>query len=117
MGTSDVARPRFEKDTGFYRALKHRVDHFFDEAGLRRRDSPFMYVKTALILLWFAASYFLLVFVAWQWWQAVLLATSLALAIAGVGFGIQHDANHGAYSSRDGLNRVMGITLDLLGAS
>jgi linoleoyl-CoA desaturase len=117
MGTSDTARPKFEQDTGFYKALKQRVDRFFDETGLRRRDSPYMYLKTGLILLWFGASYFLLVFVARQWWQGALFAASLALAIAGVGFGIQHDANHGAYSGRDSMNRAMGITLDLLGAS
>jgi linoleoyl-CoA desaturase len=110
-------RPTFEKDTGFYRALKHRVDHHFEASGLRRRDSPSMYVKSALILFWFAASYFLLVFAAREWWHGVLSAASLALAIAGVGFSIQHDANHGSYSNREGVNRLMGITLDLLGAS
>ena len=47
----------------------------------------------------------------------MLLAASLAMAIAGIGFSIQHDANHGSYSSRDAVNRWMGITLDLLGAS
>ena len=35
----------------------------------------------------------------------------------GIGFGIQHDANHGAYSSRAAVNRLMGMTLDMLGAS
>ena len=37
--------------------------------------------------------------------------------MAGIGFGIQHDANHGAYSSRAAVNRVMAMTLDMLGAS
>ena len=58
-----------------------------------------------------------LVFAATTWWQAVPLAISLALAIAGIGFAIQHDANHGSYSSKESVNRLMGITLDLLGAS
>ena len=113
----EAHKPRFEGDTGFYRELKRRVDEYFEMTGLERRDSPRMYVKTAIVLLWFGASYALLVFGATTWWQAVLLAASLALAIAGVGFCIQHDANHGAYSSKGSINRVMGITLDLLGAS
>ena len=32
------------------------------------------------------------------WWQAGLLAVSLGLALAGLGFNITHDANHGSYS-------------------
>lgn len=114
---AEAHRPRFEADTGFYKELKRRVDEYFEGAGLRRRDSPRMYAKTAVVLLWFGASYALLVFGATAAWQAVLLAMSLAFSIAGVGFCIQHDANHGAYSSKGSVNRVMGITLDLLGAS
>jgi linoleoyl-CoA desaturase len=69
------------------------------------------------MLLWFGASYGLLVFAAATWWQGVLLACSLALATAGIGFSVQHDANHRAYSKRRSVNSVMGATLDLLGAS
>jgi linoleoyl-CoA desaturase len=46
-----------------------------------------------------------------------LLAISLALAVGATGFAIQHDANHGAYSGNASVNRLMGATLDLLGAS
>src|SRR5690606_38474438 len=63
------------------------------------------------------ASYALLVFAATTWWLGALFSVSLALAMAGIGFGVQHDANHGAYSSRGAINRVMGMTLDMLGAS
>jgi linoleoyl-CoA desaturase len=110
-------KPKFESDAGFYKELKRRVDAYFAATGERRRDSPSMYVKTALILLWFGASYGLLVFVAGSWWVGVLLAASLALSIAGIGFAIQHDANHGAFSSNEKINRLLGVTLDLLGAS
>ena len=46
-----------------------------------------------------------------------MLAVSLALAVGATGFAIQHDANHGAYSGNAIVNRLMGATLDLLGAS
>ena len=76
-----------------------------------------MHVKTMLILGWFGGSYALLVFAASTWWQGALAATSLAFAIAGVGFCIQHDANHGAYSRSRIVNRILERTLDMLGAS
>ena len=116
---ADAARGKvtFARDTGFHGEVKRRVLAYFERTGLSQRDSPRMYLKTAVLLLWFGVSYGLLVFVATTFWQGALLSSSLALAMAGIGFGIQHDANHGAYSSRAAVNRVMGLTLDMLGAS
>lgn len=109
--------PKFASDTGFHAAIKRRVLEYFEHTGLSPRDSPRMYVKAVVLLLWLGASYALLVFAATTWWQGVLLSSSLALAMAGIGFGIQHDANHGAYSSSGAVNRLMGMTLDMVGGS
>ena len=76
-----------------------------------------MYLKTAIVLTWFAASYALLVFAATTWWMAVPLAISLALAMAAIGFNIQHDGSHGAYSKHPWINKLTALTLDLLGGS
>jgi linoleoyl-CoA desaturase len=76
-----------------------------------------MYIKTAVILAWFVGSWALLVFAATTAWQGVALAVSLGLSIAGIGMSIQHDANHGAYSSRTGINHVLRLTLDVMGVS
>jgi linoleoyl-CoA desaturase len=110
-------RPRFEPDQGFRRALDRRVDAYFEETGRLPHGGWRMIAKSAVILLWFAASWVLLVFVAMTWWQGILLAGSLAFAIAGIGFSIQHDANHGAFSRHPLVNRIMERTLDFLGAS
>lgn len=107
----------FAADTGFLGEVKRRVFEYFEHSGLSPRDSPRMFVKTAVLLLWFGASYALLVFAAATWWQAALLSCSLALAAAGIGFCVQHDANHGAYSDHRVVNRILGLTLDMLGAS
>jgi linoleoyl-CoA desaturase len=116
---ADAARGKlaFAPDTGFHGAVKRRVADYFERAGLSPRDSLRMYLKSGVLLVWFGASYALLVFAATTFLQGALLSLSLALAMAGIGFGIQHDANHGAYSSRANVNRVMGMTLDMLGAS
>jgi linoleoyl-CoA desaturase len=76
-----------------------------------------MYFKTALILAWFLLSYLALVFIPVAWWLAVPLAMSLGLSMAAIGFNIQHDGGHGAYSARTWVNRLMAMTLDLLGGS
>jgi len=97
--------------------LRTAVSAYFDETGHARDGGWRMIAKSAVILTWTATSYFLLLFWAETWWQSVALAISLALALAGIGFCIQHDGGHGAYSSNPALNRLAAFTLDLMGGS
>ena len=111
------AKVKFTGDGAFHAELKRRVQEYFTQTGLSPHGDLRMYIKTGAILLWFAASYGFLVFFAANWWQGVLFSLSLVLAMAGTGFAVQHDANHGAYSRKGFVNRVIGMTLDMLGAS
>ena len=108
---------KFANDAGFHREVRRRVQEYFRTTGRRQRDCPRMYLKTAVILAWFTASYVLLVFVAAAWWQALPLAVLLGLATAAIGFAIQHDGGHNAYSNHAWVNRLMARTLDLIGGS
>jgi linoleoyl-CoA desaturase len=112
-----AGRVTFEADDGFHAELKRRVRIELHESGRPSEGGLSMALKTGTILIWLVTSYALLVFSHASWWQASLLAVSLALAVAGTGFAIQHDANHGAYPGNVVVNRFMGFTLDLLGAS
>jgi linoleoyl-CoA desaturase len=47
----------------------------------------------------------------------VLLCISFGLATAGIGFNVMHDAIHGAYSKHPRVNKLMGLTMELLGSS
>ena len=106
---------KFDKNNGFQVELRRRVDEYFRSSGRRQRDCPQMYVKTAIIVACAAAAYVLLVFVAQTWWQALPLAILLGLATAGIGFNIQHDGGHHAYSDSPWVNKLMAMTLDLIG--
>ena len=110
-------RPKFPKDDGFQAELSRRVAAYFRETGKPDRDCWQMYVKTFIILAWCAVSYWLLVFVAQTWWQAILPTLSLSCAFAAIGFAIQHDGGHSAYSRRPWINRLAARSLDLMGAS
>ena len=111
------AVPKFASDSGFHKAVKRRVFSWLEQEGLSPRDCPRMYLKTAALLIWFGASYTGLVFFATVWWQAALCAGSLAFAIAGMAFAIQHDGNHRAFSESRSVNQLAGSVLDLLGGS
>ena len=84
----------------------------------QRRDCPQMYFKTATILAWFFGAYFAAALrrhtaggwsSRWRW--------SSGLAMAAIGFNIQHDGGHKAYSDRQWVNKIMALTLDLMGGS
>ncbi len=110
-------RLKFGPDNEFQQELRRRVDEFFRTTGRRQRDCWQMYLKTALLFATFAATYALLVFVAETWWQAWPLTILLGLVIAGIGFNVQHDGGHHAYSDRRWVNKLMSMSLDLLGGS
>jgi linoleoyl-CoA desaturase len=111
------SHPRFSGRSDFQRELRRRVDAFFDQAGRQRRDCPEIYVKTIIILTLFFGLYVLLVFVAQTWWQALPVAVLLGLVTAGIGLNIQHDGGHHAASDQPWVNKLMAMTLDLIGGS
>lgn len=116
-GTAALGALKFASGDRFLPELRRRVDQYFTSSGRRPRDCPSMYLKTALILGWLGASYVALVFLAANWWTALPLAIVLGLSMAAVGFNVQHDGAHQAYSSRRWVNKLMAMSLDLLGGS
>lgn len=98
----------------FQRELRAEVARVLTPDVLRRGRWA-VGLKAGIIGAWAVASYLALVLWAREPWLVVPLSVSLALALAGVGFCIQHDANHGAVGGR--MSRIYGFTLDLLGAS
>jgi linoleoyl-CoA desaturase len=115
--SGNAAKVKFTGSDRFIRELRRRVDAYFERTGRRRRDCPQMYFKTATILAWFFGSYLLLLFVATSWWSVLPLTVILGLAIAAIGFNIQHDGGHRAYSDHQWVNKIMALTLDMMGGS
>jgi len=114
---TDLERARLPARSSFHTDLKRRVEAYFEGAARSRHGGWAMGAKSAAMLAWLAASYALLMFVPLHAWQAALLSVSIGLAMAGVGFSVMHDANHGGTSSSAGANRALSFTLDLMGAS
>lgn len=115
--TEAIHRPKFVGHNDFQAAIRKRVDDYFQSTGKRPRDCFAMYLKTAIILATLAISYILLVFVVQVWWLSLPVAVLLGLSMAAIGFNIQHDGGHHAYSDRPWVNKLMAMTLDLMGGS
>src|SRR6267154_1675578 len=110
-----TARVRCPVSGPFHADLKRRVEAYF--SGRTPHGGWHMRVKTAVLLAWLGGTWAVAMFVPVSGAQAALLAVSVGLAMAGVGFSVMHDANHGSYSKDPRVNRVLSFTLDLLGAS
>jgi linoleoyl-CoA desaturase len=123
--TSTSATPAFATAkgprSGFSVQLADQVDACLDASSLERAYRR-LHRKGAVVALWYLASYGLIVF-ADGWALGAFACLSLALAMAGVGFNIQHDANHNAFFPTGGTkrltpaNRAAGWSIHAIGAS
>ena len=110
-------RITFPHGTGFHAVIKDRVDKYFEERGLEKTGDRRLFIKTVVILIAAAASYVFLVFLADTWPEVLIGILAMSLSLAFIGLNIQHDGNHGSYSQSRRVNRIMGMTLDLIGGS
>ncbi len=76
-----------------------------------------MYVKTAVVLAWWLGAYLLLLLGRFPLPVNIILCVVWAMAIAAVGFNVMHDANHRGYSDSPRVNKLMGLSAELLGIS
>ena len=97
--------------------LKERVSAYFRDRGLSDKANAIMVLRTIVVFgLTFGA--YALILTRWFSPQVMLaLAVLVGVGVAGIGFGVAHDAAHGAYSSRRNINRILAYTFDLCGAS
>jgi len=111
-------RVTFTENQGFRKELNKRVDAYFTENGIPTRDNLAMYLKTITILTWVIAAWLFVLFGPDIWWLKIIGCLVLGAGLAGIGFSIGHDANHGGYSSKKWVNSLLGMTYDyIIGAS
>jgi linoleoyl-CoA desaturase len=107
----------FAGAVSFQVEVRRRIDKFFRNTGQRQRDCPQMYVKTAILLAFFVGILRVVGVCRPNWLQALPLAIVLGLVTAAIGFNVQHDGSHHAYSNHDWVNKMMAMMLDVIGGS
>src|SRR6218665_3228043 len=101
----------------FFSTLRQRVDLHFRERQLSKHGNSTMVIKTLVLLTTYLLTLVALLVLQPPGAAALLLWLLMALAIAGIGMSVMHDANHGAYSNSKRLNHWLGLTINLLGGS
>lgn len=116
--TTSAPRTSFSTDKRAFSAdLKREVDAYFTETGESRYANTGMVVKAILLFGLTFGSYAWLLSATLPGWAMLGLCVAIGIGVAGLGFSVAHDAVHGAYSKNKRVNKLVGMTFDLLGAS
>lgn len=106
----------YEKED-FYKELRKRVNAYFKDGNISRHANGAMKFKTVVMLLMYIVPFTILLTVPLPVWVQIFTWIFMGIGSAGIGLSIMHDANHGAYSKNDSVNKRIGYTLLILGGS
>lgn len=110
--------PRFNsKDRPeFFKELRRRVNAYFEEKQISRHANFNMRFKTGFMLsLYLVPLAMILTGLADSTGELFLMWGLMGFGMCGVGLAITHDANHRAYSDKEGTNKAFGALLNLIG--
>jgi len=101
----------------FYKTLKKRVNEYFKKENISRHANFQMVFKTIAMLAIYFTPFVLMLTVVENYWLIMLLWMVMGFGMAGIGLSVMHDANHGAYSSKEWVNKLVGNVMIFLGGS
>eukprot|EP01012_Entosiphon_sulcatum_P010476 TRINITY_DN16128_c0_g1_i1.p1 TRINITY_DN16128_c0_g1~~TRINITY_DN16128_c0_g1_i1.p1 ORF type:complete len:435 (-),score=50.64 TRINITY_DN16128_c0_g1_i1:2-1306(-) len=117
IGELEDHSEQFSKQSKFYEVLKGRVQNYFTSQKVAHHDNTFMYLKTMLALLYFALSYYFTFFYTKHPVLQAIGAIIFGSSISNIGINVMHDGNHGGYSRNPTVNKLMGLGMEVMGAS
>jgi len=101
----------------FSRAVKANVNQYFKENNLSIHANAAMVIKTIILLTLYIGSYLLIMSGQVSIYGMWILSAAMGVGMAGIGFSVSHDALHSAYSSNKKINKILGLSFDMLGAN
>lgn len=101
----------------FFQSLKADVERYFNTTGLKKTGNWKLYSKTVILVPLGLAIYIMLLSLHLGLWAGIGLSLAFGLTLAGIGFNVMHDANHGSYSTKKWVNDILGLSLNALGSN
>ena len=102
----------FDFKSKTYEELRERVNTYFKTNNLNSRGGLYMLAKSVALIMLYAFTYYLSLF--WGW---LFLCPLVGILSSSLGLCIQHDANHGSFSSSQFINRIFAFCDDIIGGS
>lgn len=111
IGEVDNYQSYYKYDSEFYTLLKRRVEEHLQSKHIGG-DSLLMFMKTALVIIGWAVSYYFSMIQGW-----IVAALFLGFFHSHIGISIGHDATHGAYSKKSSISEFFAKAFDVMAAS
>ncbi|MFH6995669.1 fatty acid desaturase family protein [Flavobacterium sp. FlaQc-48] len=108
--------PTFAKQDNlkFFRTLNSRVNNYFKENNIQKTGNWKLHLKAIILFAVFLTPYFLILTLDMPFWAQLLLNILMGVGMAGIGMNVMHDGNHGSYSSKSWINKIMGGSIYVL---
>lgn len=100
----------------FFSILRKRVDQHFVDNNLSKHANGEMILKSVVLLCAYILPFVFMLAFHPPMGVSLVLWFVMGLGIGGIGMSIMHDANHGAYSANESVNKWVGRTINLAGA-
>lgn len=101
----------------FYQTLRARVNEYFETNHLSQHANGWMVAKTISMFALYLIPYFAILFGWFPGWSSLAMWAIMGIGLSGIGLAVMHDANHGAYSGRPWVNRLLSYTMDFIGGN
>jgi len=111
-----LSLPKFSnKDSNkFFRTLNKRVNYYFKESKIRKTGNWKLYLKAGIIFSMFIVPYFVIMIFDPNQWISLTFVIFSSIGMAGVGMNVMHDGNHGSFSNKKWVNKLMGSSIYIL---
>ncbi|MEE9362900.1 MAG: acyl-CoA desaturase [Cellulophaga sp.] len=98
----------------FFKTLNKRVNDYFKDNNIKKTGDWRLYLKTTIMFVLLVAPYILILTLSLPNWANLLLTLVIGVGMAGVGMNVMHDGNHGSYSTKNWINKIMGGSIYIL---
>ncbi|WP_298554804.1 acyl-CoA desaturase [uncultured Algibacter sp.] len=98
----------------FFKTLNKRVNDYFKENNLKRTGNWKLYTKAIIMFSLLLVPAILILTIDLPGWAQILGMVIVGVGMAGVGMNVMHDANHGSFSSKKWVNKLMGSSIYIL---
>jgi len=112
----EIKAPTFSRldQNQFFRTLNKRVNDYFKENNLKKTGNWKLHLKTIIMFTLLFAPFIAIFFIPVSIWIYLLASVVIGIGMAGVGMNVMHDGNHGSYSTKNWLNKIMGGSIYIL---
>ncbi len=101
----------------FFSTLNKKINQYFKDQDLSKKANAEMITKSIIFIGSYIGAFLAILLAQPPMWLNLVLWGIMGFSLAGIGMSVMHDAIHGAYSQKSWVNRMMGLSLNLVGGS